>query len=428
MEYVGQHLHDPLTALLAGSDKGMQNTCGAALGPSGGSGVEENCEMPVQDAIKEKYVALLKAHIHEPTKKHLAAAADLGWKLIGADVPIEDVAQMHQEALIRVDKDIATVGAREVIDRAFGPLLEMLMAYSLAVRERAEEHKRAVRAEAQLKAAREIEPKNVELERLNKKLKETMADLLASQRRLLQSEKLAALGRLVAGVGHELNNPIMGILNYVQYCLERTDQDDPRYPRLAKAGGELERCARIVSNLLSYSHDSGDMDRPESEQAYCRTLITETVELLAAELRQLEIEITVDAPEDLPAIWTDTGALRQILLNLLTNARDALANGERKEITVTAKAQDGWIAISVADTGCGMSEEVLNRLFDPFFSTKAVGEGTGLGMSVSQNVARKLGAHIEVESQVDEGTVVTVHLPVDRRAVARTEQSTGTEG
>ncbi len=289
-------------------------------------------------------------------------------------------------------------------------------------------HKRAIHAEEQFKAASKIEAKNAELERLNKQLKQTMADLLASQRRLMQSEKLAALGRLVAGVGHELTNPVMGILNYVQYCGERTPEGDPRHERLVKAVAELHRCQRIVEALRSYAHGSGDVDRPESEQADCRTVIMDTIDLLAQDLRQSDIQITVDAPEDLPGIWTDPGAVRQILLNLLTNARDAVAGRERKEITVTASAEDGWVAISVADTGGGMSAEVLNRLFDPFFSTKPVGEGTGLGMSVSQNLAKRLGAHIEVESQVDEGTVVTVHLPVDRRAVVGVNQATGTEG
>ncbi len=255
-----------------------------------------------------------------------------------------------------------------------------------------------------------------------------MTDLLASQRRLLQSEKLAALGRLVAGVGHELNNPIMGILNYVQYCLAHTGQEDPRHPRLAKAVRELERCKRIISALGSYSHGSGDVDRPESEQADCRTLITETIELLAAELRRLNVKINVNTPADFPGIWTDPNAVRQILLNLLTNARDAVADRRRKEITVTAEAKGGWVAISVADTGGGMSEEILNRVFDPFFTTKPMGEGTGLGMSVSQNLAKRIGAQIEVQSQVDEGTVVTVHLPVDRRVAAGVNQATGTEG
>jgi len=289
-------------------------------------------------------------------------------------------------------------------------------------------HKRAIRVDEELKAAREIEAKNTELERLNKQLKQTMTDLLASQRRLMQSEKLAALGRLVAGVGHELTNPVMGILNYVQYCGERTPEGDPRHERLVKAVAELHRCQRIIEALRSYAHGSGDVDRPESEQADCRTAIMDTIDLLAQDLRQSDIQITVDAREDLPGIWTDPGAVRQILLNLFTNARDAVAGRERKKITVVAEARNGWIAISVADTGCGMSEEVINRVFDPFFTTKPVGEGTGLGMSVSQNLAKRLGAHIEVESQVDQGTVVTVHLPVDRRAVVGVNQVTGTEG
>ncbi len=384
--------------------------------------------MITRESAKEKYVQLLGAYIREPAEEHLAAAADLGWELIAADVPVENVAETQQEALEGFMRGVSGEQARRIVGRAWAPLMEMLMAYSLALRGRAEQDERMARGEEQLKAASEIEAKNVELERLNKQLKQTMADLLASQRRLMQSEKLAALGMLAAGVGHELNNPVMGILNYVQYCLEHTTQDDPRHSRLNKAVRELERCERIISALGSYSHGSGGEDRSGSEQADCRSAIMDTIDLLADDLRQSDIGITVDAPEDLPGIWTDPGLVRQILLNLLTNARDAVAGRAHREITVTADAEDGWVAISVADTGCGMSEEVMNRVFDPFFTTKPVGQGTGLGMSVAQNLAKRLGAHIEVQSQVDEGTAVTVHLPVDRRAVAGVNQATGTEG
>ncbi|MCK4322927.1 MAG: hypothetical protein KAW89_00255, partial [Armatimonadetes bacterium] len=168
--------------------------------------------MITRESAKEKYVELLGAYIREPAEEHLAAAADLGWELIAADVPVENVAETHQEALEGFMGGVSGEQARGIVGRAWAPLMEMLMAYSLALRGRAEQHERMVRGEEQLKAAREIEAKNVELERLNKKLKKTMAELLASQRRLLQSEKLAALGRLMAGVGHELNNPLMGIL------------------------------------------------------------------------------------------------------------------------------------------------------------------------------------------------------------------------
>jgi len=378
--------------------------------------------MAVRDAIKEEYVALLRAHMRKPTGEYLTGAADLARKLMTADVPIEDIVAIHQEALADLAPELAANSSMELVSATLGPLAEVLRVCSLEIRARAAEQERARDAAQQL-----IKTRNAELERTNSKLKETMAQLLATQRRVFQSEKLAALGRLVAGVGHELNNPIMGVLNYVQYCLEHTAENDPRYSRLMKAVRELERCGRIISSLGSYSRGSGGEGNLQSEQTDCRILITETVELLAAELRRLNIKLTVNIPEDLPAIWTDPGALRQILLNLLTNARDAVVEQERKEVTVTASADEGWVAIAVADTGCGMSTEVMNRLFDPFFTTKPVGEGTGLGMSISQNLAKRVGAHIEVDSQVGEGTVVTVYLPVDRRAAAGANQATGTE-
>ncbi len=379
--------------------------------------------MITRDSIQEKYGELVRGHVGEPAEEYLAAAAALGWELLGADVPIEDVVRIHQEALAELDEELSAIPSAELINQAFGPLMEMFMAYSLAMRERAAEHERARRADQQL-----IEARNAELEQANKKLRQTMAELLASQRRLLQSEKLAALGRLVAGVGHELNNPIMGILNYVQYCLDHTAQDDSRHSRLIKAVRELERCEHIISALRSYSHGSGDEPGSDPHPVDCHLLVRETVDLLNENFRQAGIEVAINVPEDLPTINTQSGALRQMLLNLLTNARDAVSEREPKEITVTATAEDGWVAISVADTGCGMSEEVINRVFDPFFTTKAVGEGTGLGMSMVQNLTQRLGGTIEVESKVGEGTVVTVHLPVDHWAVTGAQQPTGTDG
>ncbi len=198
--------------------------------------------MVTQNSIRDKYGEVLRAYIEQPAEKHLVTAADIGWELITRDVPIENVAETHQQALDELLVDVSDGQAREIVGRAWAPLMEMLMAYSLALRGWVEEHERVVRGEEQLKAARQIEAKNVELESLNKKLKETMADSLVAQRRLMQSEKLAALGSLVAGVGHELNNPIMGILNYVEYCADHTDEDDPRHSRLTKAVRELERC------------------------------------------------------------------------------------------------------------------------------------------------------------------------------------------
>ena len=253
------------------------------------------------------------------------------------------------------------------------------------------------------------------------------AALRASERRLLQSEKLAAIGGLVAGVGHELNNPLMGVINYTQYCLERTAEDDPRHSRMAKAVREAQRCGRIVKALLSYSHRSQDETHADGEEVNCHALIMEMVSLLAADLRQLSVEVTVRAAEDLPPIRLDADALRQIVLNLLTNARDAVTLSTRKEITVQATVAGTSMTLSVQDSGCGMSEEVLNRLFDPFFTTKPAGQGTGLGMGVCQNLAEQSGGTIEVESKLGEGTVVTVRLPINQGFVDQAHPPTGTD-
>jgi len=135
--------------------------------------------------------------------------------------------------------------------------MEMLKTYNPGTGERAEEHKRVMCAEGKSEAVGQIATKNLELSSLRGKPKRTMAENLAVQHPLSQLKKLAALGKLVASVGHELNNPIMGSLNYVQYCLRRTEQDDPRHSRLTKAVRELARCQRVLDALRSHSYGSG---------------------------------------------------------------------------------------------------------------------------------------------------------------------------
>jgi len=142
--------------------------------------------MAVRDAIKEEYIVLLRAHIHKPTEEYLAGAAGLGRKLMRADVPIEDVVAIHQEVLADLDQELAGSLSAELIGETLGPLAEMLKVCSLAIRERTVEYERARHAAQQL-----IETRNAELERANSKLQETMVQLLATQRRVFQSEKLS---------------------------------------------------------------------------------------------------------------------------------------------------------------------------------------------------------------------------------------------
>jgi C4-dicarboxylate-specific signal transduction histidine kinase len=239
-----------------------------------------------------------------------------------------------------------------------------------------------------------------------------LENLKASQDQLVQSEKLAALGRVVAGVAHELNNPIMGSVNYVEYCLERMEEDSPFAKRLAKAKRELERCARIVTSMLTYCHNSSDYQPVWSEESLnLKEMVVDVVELLARDRPGLEEEVQVSIPDDTTINSIKSDELRQILINLVTNAHDAVSGRDIRKITVNVSPVPEGINLTVSDTGCGMSEDVLNRMFDPFFTTKTVGRGSGLGMAVSQNLIRKMGGSIDVKSKVDEGTTISIFLP-----------------
>ncbi|MFA6666618.1 MAG: ATP-binding protein [Armatimonadota bacterium] len=285
------------------------------------------------------------------------------------------------------------------------------------------DRKRAIRAEVELKAkkeqerikaraAEEIAQKNIELESVNKDLAAAMENLRASQDQLVQSEKLAALGRVVAGVAHELNNPIMGSMNYVEYCLERMEEDSPFAKRLSKAKRELERCARIVTSMLTYCHNSSDYQPVWNEESLnLKEMVADVVDLLARDRPGLTEEVHIVIPEDATINSIKSDELRQILINLITNAHDAVSNREVRRVVVHAVPAPEGINLTVADTGCGMEEDVLNRMFDPFFTTKTVGRGSGLGMAVSQNLIKKMGGSIDVKSKVDEGTTISIFLP-----------------
>ncbi len=261
------------------------------------------------------------------------------------------------------------------------------------------------------RTAEMITRKNTQLVQANALLSITMRELKQSWEELMEAEKLAALGRLAAGAAHELNNPLMGTLNYVQYCRERTAPDDPRYIRLQKAERELERCARIVTGMLASAHSHETSPAGHPEPIDCGQAVARAIDLLMAPARAEGLQVAVALPPDLPLCWADPDCLQQILVNLLTNATDAVAQAERKELRISAEVADDMVRLTVADTGCGMAPDTLRRLFDPFFTTKPVGKGTGLGMSICRNLVSKSGGKIEVASTPGRGTQVTVSLP-----------------
>ncbi len=234
-------------------------------------------------------------------------------------------------------------------------------------------------------------------------------ELERRHRILIESHKIRAIGTLVAGVAHELNNPLNNILLTTALLAEDFKElgEDEIQEMLKDIIGETERSQRIVRNLLDFARESEARIRPLQLPA----IIENAVKLVANQVRLAKIRLTVDIDEDLPPIHGDDQMLSQVFVNLILNAVDVLP--EKGEIRIHAHRGevDNFVAVDFADNGPGIPPHLLNRIFEPFFTTKTKGKGTGLGLSVSHGIVRKLGGYIRVSSKVGEGTVFRVLLP-----------------
>jgi two-component system NtrC family sensor kinase len=234
---------------------------------------------------------------------------------------------------------------------------------------------------------------------------------------LLQREKLAAVGQLVSGVAHELNNPLAGIMAFSQLMLAMSGATPDQQDALVTIHKEAKRAAKIVSNLLIFARQR----HPERTDADLNQVLQDTLELRRYSLRTHQIEVETDYDPDLPLTWADAFQVQQVILNLLTNAEQALRDfGGEKRITLRTRREGEFIVASVADSGPGIPADELDQIFNPFFTTKPVGEGTGLGLSISDAIIREHGGQIRVTSRVGEGATFTVELPIVHAPVPRT--------
>ena len=267
---------------------------------------------------------------------------------------------------------------------------------------------------------------------LESKIEDAMDRLRESQHIILRSEKLASIGKLASGVAHEVLNPVNIIGMHSQSWLRETNIE----PRLRKSfeviDEQVHRTARITDGLRRFSRQT----EPERNRIDLHDLLSETLHLVAHELRIRRIEVVQDLESNLPEVLGDKDQLAQVFLNLFTNARDAMPNGGRLSLRGRCGNHDGLMAagvhrrgagfgekglgngdnrtvvISVEDTGEGIPEEMLSKIFDPFFTTKPVDKGTGLGLSISHSIIEAHSGEIQVQSRINEGTVISVCLPV----------------
>lgn len=228
---------------------------------------------------------------------------------------------------------------------------------------------------------------------------------------LMQQEKLVAVGQLVSGVAHELNNPLAGVMAFAQLLLAApVPLDDEPRQAVETIQREARRAAKIVSNLLTFARQQP----AERANAQLNDIVADTLELRRYALRSADVIVTLALDPGLPHTWADPSQLQQVVLNLLVNAEQALADveGERRIGIMTSLEGGGTqIVLTVTDNGPGIAREQLDRIFNPFFTTKPVGQGTGLGLSISDGIIREHAGRIRVESVLGAGATFIVELP-----------------
>ena len=222
---------------------------------------------------------------------------------------------------------------------------------------------------------------------------------------LVRSEKLAALGQLVAGVAHELNNPLTGIIGYSELLSEEVNHE-PAAKKIAKLGNEARRMHRIVSGLLRFARQSSSTERAANFESALR----DALQLREFHLRKYGIELEMHIEPGLPPLAIGEDELKQIVLNLLNNAIDAVEESRERIIRVRAEKRSARIAFEFADSGPGFSD--LNRAFDPFYTTKPVGKGTGLGLSICYGIVRECGGDVQITNNSPYGATVRIELPI----------------
>ncbi|HJQ24465.1 MAG TPA: ATP-binding protein, partial [Blastocatellia bacterium] len=234
---------------------------------------------------------------------------------------------------------------------------------------------------------------------------EDVTDRANLEEQLRLSEKMAAIGLLAAGVAHEVNTPLAGISSYTQMLLQQITEADPKRKLLEKIHAQTLRASGIVNNLLNFSR-TGDAQFRDVD---LNRVLDDTLQLLEPQLRNARLEIVRHYGEELPAGYGNASKLQQVFMNLVLNARDAMPQGGR--LTITTRLVDTSLVVDFRDTGIGIAPEHIARIYDPFFTTKEVGQGTGLGLALSYGIIQEHGGRIFVESRPNEGAHFTIKLP-----------------
>lgn len=268
------------------------------------------------------------------------------------------------------------------------------------------------------KMERELITKHTELKNAFLALEKANAEIKSSQALLVQSGKMAALGELTAGISHELNQPLQAIRGYAQETqaiIRECHFDDKATVEsyLNEAITAVDKMSQIIDFLRAFVRKSGE----SFEMTSVHQAIDDSIKMLGRQLASRGIEVVRNYDEQLPLVYANPIQLEQVFINLTSNARDAIDETKRGRgtITITTRTKDKYIEILFKDDGVGMNERTISKAFNPFFTTKEVGKGMGMGLSLSYGMISKVNGTITIESELGKGTTFIVKIPIDFR-------------
>lgn len=237
---------------------------------------------------------------------------------------------------------------------------------------------------------------------------EDVTSRIRLEEQLQQREKLSSIGLLAAGVAHEVNTPLTGVSSYTQMLLGMFPETDPKHALLQKVRRQADRATDIVNNLLNFSRTGSATEFTEVD---VHRVLDDTLQLLEPQLRSSQIEIVRRYDPESPKVFGNSGKLQQVFTNLLLNARDSIVGGGRITLATTSNGDDEAMVVQISDTGVGIDPANVAKIYDPFYTTKGVGQGTGLGLAVSYGIVQEHSGHISVSSAPGRGTTFRITLP-----------------
>jgi two-component system NtrC family sensor kinase len=261
---------------------------------------------------------------------------------------------------------------------------------------------------AELKRSRDAIEESTQT--LEQRVQERTWELQQVQNQLVRAGKMAALGELAAGVGHEINNPLTGVLTFSSLILKKMDDNHPWKKDLENIVYQTTRCRNIVKGLLDFARQR----KPDKKEYDIHSLIDRTLTFVENQARFQNIKMVKKCAVGMPMLSIDTDQFQQVFMNIIINAADSMSeNGGT--LTIQTVVHDKMIEISFTDTGCGISKDHLPKIFTPFFTTKETGKGTGLGLAISYGIVQSHGGEIEVESEIGKGSTFRIKLPIEKQ-------------